>query len=275
MKLFKLAAFAHGDKGGNPAGVVLEEPDFDDDRMQHIAAELGYSETAFSYPIDGRWRTRYFAPEGEVPFCGHATVALGAVLAQEYGVGAYELELNQEIITVEGAREGRGWRGRLQSPATTYRDPGPALEEALAIFPVEEGDLSTAFAPVIAMAGATHLILPVASRGVLKDCMGYDLTAGKDLMRKHGLTTIMFVHERSQGQFDARNAFASGGVIEDPATGAAAAAFAGFLRDGLHRPDRRITIVQGEDMGMDSLIEVEIPEKAGIGIWLSGATRAL
>ena len=49
--------------------------------MQRIAAEVGYSETAFAMRDGDRWRVRYFSPEAEVPFCGHATIALGAALA--------------------------------------------------------------------------------------------------------------------------------------------------------------------------------------------------
>ena len=67
--------------------------------MQALAAEIGYSETAFAFPIDDGWRVRYFSPESEVPFCGHATIALGAVLAQVNGDNAvYKLQLNQGNI---------------------------------------------------------------------------------------------------------------------------------------------------------------------------------
>ena len=100
MDTLHIAAFSDGDAGGNPAGVLIssEHPPASD--MQRIANEVGFSETAFSYAKDGKWRVRYFSPESEVPFCGHATIALGAALAMQHGNGVYELELNEANIKV-------------------------------------------------------------------------------------------------------------------------------------------------------------------------------
>jgi len=88
MNLLRIAAFADADNGGNPAGVMIADTLPDDAEMRRIAAEVGYSETAFAMPVDDAWRVRYFSPESEVPFCGHATIALGAgflvVKAAEY-----------------------------------------------------------------------------------------------------------------------------------------------------------------------------------------------
>jgi PhzF family phenazine biosynthesis protein len=73
--------------------------------------------------------------------------------------------------------------------------------------------------------------------------------------------------------FHVRSAFAAGGVVEDPATGAAAAAFAGYLRDIGWPHGGAIDIVQGEDMGLRSLIRAEIGEVAGSSIRVSGTAR--
>ena len=118
MTLQKIAAFSDGDTGGNPAGVLIADalPAVAD--MQRIAAEVGFSETAFAAPEDGGWRVRYFSPESEVPFCGHATIALGAALAMRHGDGVFGLTLNNARITVEGSREGNALSAALQSPPT-------------------------------------------------------------------------------------------------------------------------------------------------------------
>nr|CAA6805287.1 MAG: Phenazine biosynthesis protein PhzF like [uncultured Thiotrichaceae bacterium] len=50
-------------------------------------------------------------------------------------------------------------------------------------------------------------------------------------MRDAGLVTVMFIYSETEQYFHTRNPFASGGVYEDPATGAATAAFAGYLRN--------------------------------------------
>ncbi|HWT98723.1 MAG TPA: PhzF family phenazine biosynthesis protein, partial [Terriglobales bacterium] len=85
MDILRIAAFSDGDVGGNPAGVVIGAEMPEAEVMQRVAAEVGFSETAFAAPLapggNKAWRVRYFAPESEVPFCGHATIALGAALA--------------------------------------------------------------------------------------------------------------------------------------------------------------------------------------------------
>ena len=77
MELLKIAAFSDGGRGGNPAGVAIADALPPDAGMPRIAADAGFSETAFAAPLPGGgWRVRYFSPESEVPFCGHATLAL-------------------------------------------------------------------------------------------------------------------------------------------------------------------------------------------------------
>ncbi|MEA2887763.1 MAG: hypothetical protein QOD11_2123, partial [Bradyrhizobium sp.] len=104
MDVQRIAAFSHGANGGNPAGVVLCEALPAAEQMLTIAAEVGYSETVFAAPSEDGWRVRYFAPEIEVPFCGHATIALGAALALAHGDGTFTLQLNDTRITVTGWR---------------------------------------------------------------------------------------------------------------------------------------------------------------------------
>ena len=69
-------AFSTDPRGGNPAGVAPDASSLDAASMQAIARRLGYSETAFLTPRGaGHYDVRYFSPEAEVPFCGHATIA--------------------------------------------------------------------------------------------------------------------------------------------------------------------------------------------------------
>ena len=83
MNVLKLAAFSHNGRGGNPAGVVFSDEMPSEAEMLKVAKEVGYSETAFLVKQADGWRVRYFAPAMEVPFCGHATIALGAALLLE------------------------------------------------------------------------------------------------------------------------------------------------------------------------------------------------
>jgi PhzF family phenazine biosynthesis protein len=275
MKLQRIAAFSDGSEGGNPAGVVICETMPSAAAMQAEAARVGYSETAFAAPIVGGWRVRYFAPEMEVPFCGHATIALGAALAMAEGAGIYKLKLNEAEITVEGRRRGVLLSAALQSPPTRSAPASPELiAAALDLFGLRLEDLDRRIPPAIAEAGARHLVLALVSRETLR-AMRYDLDDGRVLMREAGLVTITLVHAESDHLFHTRNPFASGGVYEDPATGAATAALAGYLRDLRWPHDGDIDLVQGEDMGMRSRLRAEIPPTPGSSIRVSGTARVI
>lgn len=72
--LLRLAAFTTDPSGGNPAGVWIGDALPPDAEMQRIAAEVGYSESAFlasdGSGLPGRFRVRYFSPLAEVPWPG-------------------------------------------------------------------------------------------------------------------------------------------------------------------------------------------------------------
>nr|WP_315239804.1 PhzF family phenazine biosynthesis protein [uncultured Albidiferax sp.] len=275
MRIQKIAAFADGHTGGNPAGVVISAifpPDAD---MQRIAAEVGFSETVFATPIANGFRVRYFSPETEVPFCGHATIALGAALALQHGDGVFALTLNQAQITVEGRRDGPAVAAALQSPPTRSQPAPTALvDAALALFGYAHADLDPRIPPALAHGGGDHLVLALKTRSALA-AMHYELATGRTLMRGAGINTIALVWVESPQRLHSRNAFASGGVLEDPATGSAAAALAGYLRDIAWPHGGAIDIVQGEDMGMRSLLRAELSDTPGGSIRVSGTARVM
>ena len=275
MDVLKIAAFSDGDTGGNPAGVLIGDVLPDAAEMQRLAAEVGFSETAFAAPDGDKWRVRYFSPETEVPFCGHATIALGAALALRNGDGVFALSLNQAEITVEGRRSGSTISAALQSPPTRSKPASPALVSAvLALFGYAPDDLDMRLPPALVHGGADHLALALKSRSALA-AMAYDLSAGRTLMTREGLVTILFAYAETNCLFHTRNPFASGGVYEDPATGAATAAFAGYLRDMAWPHGGAIDIVQGEDMGMRSRLHAEVPPTPGSSIRVSGTARVM
>lgn len=275
MNVLKIAAFSDGGTGGNPAGVLIADTLPATADMARIAAEVGFSETAFAAPEGDGWRVRYFSPESEVPFCGHATIALGAALALRHGDAVFPLHLNQANITVEGKKNGSLVAAALQSPPTRSKPVPPELvQAALQLFGLGPEDLNPALPPALVHGGADHLLLALNSRATLA-AMRYDLEAGRTLMAGAGVVTILLAWAETPQRFHTRNPFASGGVYEDPATGAATAALAGYLRDLGWPHGGAIDIVQGEDMGMRSLLRAEIPEAAGSSIRVSGSARLM
>lgn len=275
MDIIKIAAFSDGEVGGNPAGVHISEQHPSAEEMQSIAKAVGYSETAFATPNEDGWRVRYFSPETEVPFCGHATIALGVALAMQNGAGIFPLELNDSAITVEGFVDVGKYSAALQSPKTKSAIAKQAIvDEALELFGYDKSDLDPRIPPAIAHGGADHLVIGLNSRRALS-ALSYELQAGRVFMHREDLLTVMFVFSETDQQFHSRNAFASGGVLEDPATGAATAAFAGYLREIKWAHGGRIDILQGEDMGSRSLIRAEILEQIGSSIRVSGSARVI
>ena len=275
MNVLRIAAFSDADAGGNPAGVMLADEFPSDPEMLRIAAEVGYSETAFAVPAGAGWRVRYFSPESEVPFCGHATIALGAALTFKHGDGVFSLALNAADITVEGRRSAGLVCAALQSPPTrSVPAPTQLVATVLALFDYTHDDLDPAIPPALAHGGADHLVLGLKTRARLAS-MKYDLNAGRSLMRREGLVTILLAYAETSQLFHTRNPFAFGGIYEDPATGAATAAFAGYLRDIAWPHGGAIDVVQGEDMGMRCRLQAEISASPGSSIRVSGTARIM
>ncbi len=274
MDILKIAAFSYQGKGGNPAGVVFSDTMPSAEEMLKIAADVGYSETAFLVKQAEGWRVRYFAPEREVPFCGHATIASGAALGEHFGAGTYTLYLNQGEISVSAEKSADGnFTATLQSPET-WSDNAPAeyVNKVLAAFHLERDSLNPDFPVRFAFAGAKHLILTVKDHKTLSE-MSYPFEVVKSLMVEADIVTINILWCESQTLFHSRNAFAPGGVYEDPATGAAAAALAGYLRDINWQGAKSFTILQGEDMGMPSRLLVQYSSKTGERVAVSGEAR--
>lgn len=280
--ILRIAAFSDGDQGGNPAGVWIGAALPPAAHMQALAHAIGFSETVFAAPREdgpgggaAAWRVRYFSPESEVPFCGHATIALGAALARRFGDGRFALALNAGDISVEGRVDGARVAASLQSPPTRSAPAEAALvDAALALFGYTRADLDARIAPALAHGGADHLVLALNSRAALAR-MAYELDAGRRLMKQHGLVTVVLAWAETPQLFHTRNPFASGGVLEDPATGAGTAALAGYLRDIGWPHGGRIEVVQGEDMGMRSRLTAEIGPETGGSIRVSGIARSL
>lgn len=266
--LHRLAAFTLDPKGGNPAGVWLGEALPAPLEMQRIAAEVGYSETIFLARQEAeRFLVRYYSPRAEVSFCGHASVAAGVLLGRLHGAGDYVLETAVGQVPLRVYREGEAWWATLESVVPEHRPvPRALLDEALALLGWRADELDPLLPPSLAYAGAWHLVLATAEPERLER-LAYVFEAMRGMMEREKLTTLQLVWRESAAVFHARNPFPVGGVVEDPATGAAAAALGGYLRDaGLIEAPARLTVRQGATMGRPSRLEVEIPVSGGIRV---------
>jgi len=177
--VLRYVAFSERPDGGNPAGVVLDAAGLSDAEMLKIAADVGYSETAF---LDGD-DIRYFSPLAEMPFCGHATVATAVALAERDGPG--ELRFNTPVGPVPIVTR-RNAQGQLAATLTTTPRveelAAGDLEELLAALRWEPSDLDPALPPHVSIVGGGYPVIAAASRERLAD-LDYDFDRLGALMR--------------------------------------------------------------------------------------------
>lgn len=262
------AAFTGDPDGGNPAGVVVGADALSEARMQRIAADVGYAETAFVSGAGRRRGIRYFSPVAEVPFCGHATVATAIALARTEGDGmfAFETRVGEVAITT---RIDAGVRAASFTSVEPYVEPlaDRPLDAVLALIGAERADLDAAHPPMLAYAGNRHPLIVLAD-SELFETFAFDAGAARALMDAEGWpATIIVLRDLGDGRWDARNIFPVGTLVEDPATGAAAAATGGYLRAiGAVRPPARIVITQGRHVGRPGVLTVDVPETGGITV---------
>lgn len=266
MDILRYAAFTTDPLGGNPAGVVLDATGLDEAAMLATAAELGYSETAFlTNRQDRTFDVRYFSPLVEVPFCGHATIATAVAVAERLtgpGELLFRTRAGEVPVAVAADRDGV-LSATLTSVEPRVEPAGDAdVAEALRLLDWAAEDLDPALPPRFAYAGARHLVLAARTRERLAD-LCYDFDGLAAFTTAHGLVTLQLVWRQDATTFHVRDPFPVGGVVEDPATGAAAAAFGAYLRElgQVEVPagsSAQLTLHQGEDLGRPGLLQVEL-----------------
>jgi PhzF family phenazine biosynthesis protein len=262
-EILRYAAFTVDGKGGNPAGVVLDASGLDAAQMQAIATEVGDSETAFLVARDTRpnvYDVRYFSPAQEVPFCGHATIASAIALAERSPADVLIFHAAAGFVSIATFQNDKGELvAELTSVAPRVSQPPPDLLLAiLGALRWSADDLDPDYPELLANAGAEHLVLVTKTRQRLAD-LDYDFDDLAKVMHQYGLVTVLLVWPETKNRYHARNPAAGLGVVEDPATGAAAAAFGGYLRElAMIGENAEFTISQGVDMGRPSEIAVSV-----------------
>src|SRR5215216_6143685 len=163
-QVLRYAAFTTDPVGGNPAGVVLDASGLDNAAMQAIAADVGYSETAYlTEPTEETRPIRYFSPKAEVPFCGHATVATAVALAERSGPGELVFATLSGIVPVVVKEESGVLRATLTS-VEPYVEAVSDVSEVLDILGWRKEELDAELPPSIAYGGARHLVLSASTR---------------------------------------------------------------------------------------------------------------
>ncbi|HLJ71350.1 MAG TPA: PhzF family phenazine biosynthesis protein [Roseiarcus sp.] len=275
-KFHTLDVFTETALAGNPLAVVLDCEGLDDRRMQAIAREFNLAETVFVLeprdPVNTA-RLRIFTPGRELPFAGHPTVGAAVLLAQ---LRAPELLARQDLrIVVE---EGVGdivcvARHRPnRAPAANFTVPrlpapvgdAPSVETLARQLGLEPSDIGFGtHRPSVYSAGNPFVFAPVADRAALARARPNANAWGEG----GGPGVYLYTRdaERQGSSFRARMFAAGWGVVEDPATGSAAAAFAAVLMR-FEKPaegESVYVIEQGFEMGRPSLISLSVDVENG------------
>lgn len=275
-----LDVFTHKALSGNPLAVVHDAEGLDTEAMQAIAREFNLSETVFVLPeTTARHRAdiRIFTPGGELPFAGHPTVGTAIILASLDGLapGAETTFLLGEKAGPVPCRVTRRDDGRFEASFDAPRlpvalDRTPDSAQLAGILGLESRDIGfAAHVPTRFGAPVSFCFVPVRSRAAT-DRISVDTRWFAETfaaIREDHPAIFAYTPDTvdPKAAFHARM-FAPGlGIAEDPATGSAAAAFAGVLArferltDGRHN----FAIEQGFAMGRPSRIELGLHARAG------------
>lgn len=264
VDVFTDTAFA-----GNQLAVFPRAGGLDDLRMQKIARELNLPETTFVLPPDDpahTCRVRIFTPGRELPFAGHPTLGTAHVLAvldpPADGSARYVFEEGVGPVPVDVALTGAATsRASLASPRLPESGPPPPEAETLAAILSVPADRIDGARVSAASCGVPFLFVPVDGLATIAAVEIDTALFRKALAGWWAEALFVYCRETVDASADihARMFAPLFGIPEDPATGGAAAAFAGLLAGGEAGRSGSFTwrIEQGLEMGRPSLLEVE------------------
>lgn len=278
-RIFHVDAFTRTPGRGNPAGVVLDAQGMTEADMLRIAAQLGYSETAFVLPADGPdhdVHVRFFTPTVEVPVCGHATVAAHYVRAAVLGIeGSFVQKTGAGPQRITAARTDGDWRIAIRQGAPTFGAPiGEPLRSRIALaLGLRPGDLAAGLPVQVVSTGHSKVLVPLAEATLLEGlrpdpealkALGVDVGSKgwfPFAVEQGGTAGCMM--GRTQGRMFAPAI----GVAEDPVTGNANGPLGAYLVRHRLLPHDGVRLAfeghQGRALGRDGIVHVSVEIEAG------------
>lgn len=266
--------------GGNQLAVFPDGQGLSSAQMQSIAREFNYSETVFVLPPDDpahTCRLRIFTPGEELPFAGHPTIGTAFILTvtgkivvgEESTRAVFEEGAGPVPVTIRGRAEGDGFYAQLTAPRLPeYDTEPPSVEDLARVLQLSPDQLMTGlYCPEAVSCGVPFLFVPLRSLAAVRQA-SIDKEAWREVLSAYWTPQIYpFSFETESPGVDIHaRMFAPGlGVEEDPATGSAAAALAGYLaaRDERSEGTRKWTIEQGLEIGRPSRLDIEADKQAG------------
>lgn len=253
MKVYVMDSFSDRIFGGNQAGVVLADKALEPAVMQQVAAELKHSETAFVWQTEEGNQLRYFTPAGEVDLCGHATVAVFALLRRlgriEDGThkaltraGALEIEVSGETVWMD-----------MAPPKTLGVLPEESWEELYGAYGLTLEDRPADLPPEIVSTGLADIMMPVRDHETLLRAVQNERTV-TELSRRFDVTGVHMFCLGEEAVY-CSNFAPLYDIPEECATGTSNGALTYYLYErSLVEPERENLFLQGEHMERPSRI---------------------
>ncbi|XNN69244.1 PhzF family phenazine biosynthesis protein [Bacillus pumilus] len=284
IRVYHVDAFTTEKFGGNAAGVVLDGDLLTEDEMQNIAKELNLPESVFLLPAHDKeadYRVKYFTPTDEVNFCGHATVGLTWLLATELGLAKEKTGVVLEtkighVPVVWHEENGKVIDVEMTQVTPKTRDFMIDLEELSDMIGVSSDRIDRSYPIKLANTGNWHLLVPMKHQQDIDQAAPNLAALGKMNKEQNITTTHLYTfHTTKEVDLYTRD-FAPGiGIPEDPVTGAANGALAGYLYvEGIISPQEttRLNIAQGDAIGRPGILRITvIPNESKPVIKVAGA----
>jgi trans-2,3-dihydro-3-hydroxyanthranilate isomerase len=264
--------------GGNQLAVFPDAGELNTRQMQLVAQELNLSETVFVFPPSSPANTRrlrIFTPAAELPFAGHPTIGTAYILGSIGAIGCddaitrivFEEGVGPVAVTVHAERGHPTFAQLAAAKLPEVGPPPPAPELIAAVLSLELSDLLEGEAPQALSCGVPFLFVPLRDRAALRRAR-LDLARWQATLASYWAPHIYpftYDAERPGSQVRARMFAPASGISEDPATGGAAVALAGYLgaRDPARQATLRWVIEQGFEIGRPSILEIEADKHDG------------
>ena len=225
-RVYKVNAFVQNNNGGNPAGVVVDSENLNEDAMQKIAHDMGFSETAFILPSQqANFTLRFFTPNKEVDLCGHATIASFHLLLEQKRIhhGKYTMETKAGILDIDCLKDGMIY---MQQNVPQFCEIIP-VQEIAPCLNLQEGQFSHEIQVV--STGLRKIFAPICDLPTLESIVpNYDDII--EVSKKYAVTGIYcFTLQVESCTARCRNFAPLVGIYEDAATGTSAAALSCYL----------------------------------------------
>ncbi|WP_330203162.1 PhzF family phenazine biosynthesis protein [Cyanobacterium sp. Dongsha4] len=275
-QFYTLDVFTNQSFTGNQLAVFPHSEGLSSDIMEKIAVEFNFSETVFVFPASNSqadYQVRIFTPGGEIPFAGHPTIGTAFLLAhlgmvtlkssttqiileEKVGLVPVNIYTNNGIVTSSELT--------APNPPEFFHDI-PSKKALAEVLSLSEIDLHSYFSPQAVSCGLPFMIIPLNTQKALSEAK-INLYYWEKTLKNTLFPHVYPCYPVSNNHWQVRMFAPALNIIEDPATGSAATAFAAYLTQYQQENDGswQWLIEQGIEIGRNSKITAIATKQKGI-----------